>query len=399
MIVVQTIEHLPITGKRVLLRAGLNVPLDSEGRVADDFRLKQALPTIRHAAERKAKVIVAGHVGRPTSSADRVFSLVSVAHRLEQLLGQSIAMAGDCVGRSVHDQIAQLQPGKILLLENLRFHPQESNNDEEFARQLASLADVYINDAFSVSHREHASIVGVASHCPTTGVGFLMEKELEALSRLRNNPASPFVVIVGGAKVRTKLHAVRHFVRTCDDLVLGGLMGLTMLHANGIGVGRSHIDQDLVKEAKTILAESRHARAKMFVAKDHLVAEDFAQSASVRPTKDASIPEDCVGCDIGPRTIDDFIRIVRNARTVFWNGPMGASEIFACTHGTKAVAEAITEEASYNVAGGGDTVAYLVRSGFAKSFSHLSTGGGAALQYLVAGSLPGLEALQDRQQT
>lgn len=397
--VFKTIEQLPITGKRVLVRAGLNVPLDSDGHVADDFRLTQALPTIRHAVERKAKVILTGHLGRPTSSADRAFSLASVAHRLEKLLGQSIAMAADCVGRSVHDQIVQLQPGKILLLENLRFHPQESNNDEEFARQLASLADVYVNDAFSVSHREHASIVGVASHCPTTGIGFLMEKELEALSRLRNNPASPFVVIVGGAKVRTKLHAVRHFVKTCDDLILGGLMGLTMLRANDIGVGRSNIDQDLVEEAKTILAESRHARAKMFVAKDHLVAEDFTQDASFCPTKDASIPEDYVGCDIGPRTIDDFTRIVRNARTIFWNGPMGASEISACTHGTKAVAEAITDEASYNVAGGGDTVSYLIRSGFAKSFSHLSTGGGAALQFLVEGTLPGLEALQDKKRT
>lgn len=397
--VLKTIEQLPITGKRVLVRTGLDVPLDSDGRVADDFRLKQALPTIRHAAERKAKVILAGHRGRPTSGNDRALSLAPVAHRLEKLLGQSIAMAGDCVGRSVHDEIGRLQPGEILLLENLRFHPQESNNDEEFARQLTSLADVYVNDAFSVSHRAHASIVGVASHCPTTGIGFLMEKELEALSRLRINPASPFVVIVGGAKVRTKLHAVRHFVQMCDDLVLGGLMGLTMLHANGIGVGRSHIDQDLAEEAKTILAESRHARAKMFVAKDHLVAEDITQDASVRPTKDASIPEDCIGCDIGPRTIDDFTRIVRNARTIFWNGPMGASEISACTHGTKTVAEAITEEASYNVAGGGDTVSYLIRSGFAKSFGHLSTGGGAALQFLVDGSLPGLQALQERKGT
>lgn len=395
----KTIEHLPITGKRVLVRAGLNVPLDSDGRVVDDFRLKQAIPTIRHAAERKAKVILAGHLGRPTSGADRALSLTPVARRLEQLLGQSIAMAGDCVGRSVHDKIGRLQPGEILLLENLRFHPQESNNDEEFARQLAALADAYVNDAFSVSHREHASIVGVASHCSTTGIGFLMENELEALSRLRNNPASPFVVIVGGAKVRTKLRAVRHFVKTCDNLILGGLMGLTMLRANGIGVGRSHIDQDLVEEAKTILAEGRHARAKVFVAKDHLVAEDFTQDASVRPTKDASISQDSVGCDIGPRTIDDFTRIVRNARTIFWNGPMGVSEISACTHGTEAVAKAITEEASYNVAGGGDTVAYLVRSGFAKSFSHLSTGGGAALQYLVDGSLPGLEAVQDRRKT
>lgn len=397
--VMKTIEQLPITGKRVLVRAGLNVPLDSEGHVVDDFRLRQALPTIRHAAERKAKVILAGHLGRPTSKTDRAFSLAPVAHRLEELLGQSIAMAGDCVGRSVHDEIGRLRPGGVLLLENLRFHPQESNNDEEFARQLGSLADVYVNDAFSVSHREHASIVGVTSHCPTTGIGFLMEKELEALSRLRNNPVSPFVVIVGGAKVRTKLQAVRHFVRTCDDLVLGGLMGLTMLHANGIGIGHSPIDQDLVEEAKIILAESRHARAKMFVGKDHLVAEDVTQNASIRPTKDASIPEDCVGCDIGPRTIDDFTRIVRNARTIFWNGPMGAFEISACTHGTRAVAEAITEAASYNVAGGGDTVAYLVRSGFAKSFSHLSTGGGGALQFLVDGTLPGLEALQDKKRT
>lgn len=397
--VLKTIEHLPITGKRVLLRAGLNVPLDSEGSVVDDFRLKQALSTIRHAAERKAKVIVAGHLRRPTSGADRAFSLAPVAHRLEQLLGQSIAMAGDCVGRSVHEQVDRLQPGEILLLENLRFHPEESNNHEEFTRQLASLADVYVNDAFSVSHREHASIVGVGSHCPTTGIGFLMEKELEALSRLRKSPASPFVVIVGGAKVRTKLHAIRHFVKTCDALVLGGLTGLTMLRANGIGVGRSHIDQDLVEEAKVMLAESRHARAKVFVAKDHLVAEDLNQDASARATKDASIPDECVGCDIGPRTVDDFTRIIRPARTTFWNGPMGASEMSACSHGTKAVAEAITEEASYNVAGGGDTVAYLVRSGFAKSFSHLSTGGGAALQYLVDGSLPGLEALQDRQKT
>jgi phosphoglycerate kinase len=392
--VLKTIEQLPITGKRVLVRTGLNVPLGAEGQVADDFRLNQALPTIRHAAERKAKVIVAGHLGRPTSSADRAFSLAPVAHRLGKLLGQSIGMAEDCVGRSVHDVIVRLQPGEILMLENLRFHPEESSNDEEFARRLASLADVYVNDAFSVSHREHASIVGVASHSPITGIGFLMENELEALSRLRDNPASPFVVIVGGAKVRTKLNAVHHLLQKCDYMVLGGLMGLTMLHANGIGVGHSHIEKDLVEEAKTILAEGRHARAKMFVAKDHLIADDLTKDASFGPTKDAWVPGDCVGCDIGPRTIDDFTRIVCQARTVFWNGLMGACELSPCRQGTDAVAEAITEEASYNVVGGGDTVSYLLRSGCAKSFSHLSTGGGAALKILVDGDLPGLLALR-----
>jgi phosphoglycerate kinase len=394
--VLKTIEQLSITGKRVLVRAGLNVPLGADGQMADDFRLKQAVPTIRHAVERKAKVILAGHRGRPTSSADCTFSLAPVAHRLGKLLGQSIGMAEDCVGRSVHDVIDRLQPGEILMLENLRFHPEESSNDEELSRRLASLVDIYINDAFSVSHREHASIAGVASHCPIAGIGFLMEKELEALSRLRDNPASPFVVIVGGAKVRAKLNAVRHLLQTCDYVVLGGLMGLTMLHANGIGVGHLRMEQDLVEEAKTILVEGRHARAKMFVAKDHLIAEDFTKDASFRPTQDASIPEDCIGCDIGPRTIDDFTRIVRQARTVFWNGPMGACEIAPCRQGTDAVAEAITEEASYNVAGGGDTVSYLVRSGCAESFSHLSTGGGSALKFLIDGDLPGLAALRKR---
>jgi phosphoglycerate kinase len=378
------------------VRAGLDVPLGADGQVLEDFRLKRALPTIRHAAERKAKVVLMGHLRHPASGADRALSLSPVARRLKQLLNHSITMVEDCVGPSVHDAIDRLRPGGILLLENLRFHPEESSNDERFADQLASLADVYINDAFSASHRKHASIIGVASRCRRTGIGFLMEQELVALSRLRRNPASPFIVIIGGAKVRTKLAAVRHVLRTCDYVVLGGLMGLTLLRANGIGVGRSPIEPDLMEEARTILSEGRHARAKMLVAKDHLISDGITEDAPVRPTKDASIPEECVACDIGPRTIDGFTHIIRQARTVFWNGPMGASEILSCRQGTDAVAEAIKAEASYNVAGGGDTVNYLLRSGVAKSFSHLSTGGEAALQFLVDGSLPGLEVLRER---
>lgn len=390
----RTIEQLSITGKRVLVRAGLNVPLGSDGEVKDDYRLRQAAPTIRHAAERKAKVIVAGHLGRPKAGFDSSLRMALVAPRLAQLVGRPVATAGDCIGGSVKDLIARMQPGDVLLLENLRFHRQEETNDSSFAGDLASMADVYVNDAFSASHRNHASIVGVAQRSHVVGIGFLMEKEIESLSRIHDKPESPFVAILGGSKVPEKLKAIRHFLTVCDYVLLGGVMGLTMLRTAGVGVGRSQISQDVLDEAKSILSESRHARASLLSVKDHLIAETLEPGASFRFTEDASIPVDCVGCDLGPKTVHAYTQIVRHARTIFWNGPLGACEIPPCDRGTNAVAEAVTAEASVNVAGGGDTVSCLLRSGQSKSFTHLSTGGGAALKFLVEGDLPGLAALR-----
>ena len=388
-----TIEQIPLTGRRVLVRASLNVPLGSQGQVVNDYRLQQAVPTIRHAAERKAKVIIAGHLGRPETGVDPSLSLAPIARRLTHLLGRPVVMAENTVGPSVTKSVASMRPGDIVLLENLRFHRGETSNDLAFARELASFTDVYVNDAFSVSHREHASIVGVAKLCQTNAIGFLMQKEIEAFSRLRHHAPSPFVVILGGSKVKTKLAVISYLAKTCDVVLLGGLIGLTMLRAAGIGVGATDVEQGLLGEAKTVLAESRHARASVLSAKDHVVAERLDPGAPFRSTEGVSIPDGYVGCDIGPKTVEEFTEILRRAKTIFWNGPLGACEIPRCDRGTNRVAEAISEDASINVAGGGDTVAYLVRSGYGKSFSHLSTGGGAALEFLVQGDLPGLAAL------
>jgi phosphoglycerate kinase len=392
---IKTIDHLVLNGKRVFIRAGFNVPIGKNGEVQDDSRIRQAVPTIQHAMDQGAKVLLASHLGRPKGKPDSSLSLKPVARRLEDLLQQKVGLAPDCVGPDVEDRVKQLAAGDVLLLENLRFHSREEENDSTFSQSLASLADIYINDAFSASHRNHASIVGITKHIAVKGIGFVMKKELEALSPLLENPEKPFAVILGGAKVKTKIGVIKGLMSRVDMILLGGAMAYTVQQAYGISTGKSPVEQDLLQEVKALCEQAKQQGVMLLLPKDHVVAPEKTQNTLTSTTSGRDIPEDRLGLDIGAQTIEMFQKELRNVRTVFWNGPLGVTEISPFEQGTNAVAETIIEHVPYSVIGGGDTVAALARAGLAGKFRHCSTGGGASLEFLANGDLPGLKALRE----
>mgnify|MGYP001562947086 CR=1 FL=1 len=388
-----TIEQLDLRGKRVFIRADLNAPL-VQGQVSDDTRLRAVLPTIQLALKAGAAVVLASHLGRPKGKPSPESSLRSVALCLEGLLGQPVELAPDCVGAETEARAKALRPGEVLLLENLRFHPEEEANDDGFARQLAALADCYVDDAFAAAHRAHASIVAITKHLQPAAAGVLMQQELAALGRILGAPARPLVAILGGAKVSDKLALVEHLLERVDALLIGGGMAFTFLLALGHAVGRSLVEPARVETARAARETARRRGVRIVLPVDALVAPDL-ESPTGRAVGIREIPADQMGLDIGPRTVEGFAAALRGARTIIWNGPMGVFEKPPFAGGTLAVARAVAESGAFSVIGGGDTIAAVAQAGVTERIGYISTAGGAFLEFLEGRTLPGVEALTE----
>jgi phosphoglycerate kinase len=389
----RTVRDADVQGKRVLVRVDFNVPIES-GKVLDDWRLRATLPTIRYLTERGAKVILLSHLGRPKGKRDERFSLRPVAQRLSELLGQPVQFANDCVGEVAEQTVAQLQAGEVLLLENLRFHAGEEANDDSFAQQLARLGDVFVNDAFGAAHRAHASVHAITKFLPSYA-GLLMEREVTHLSRLLEAPEKPFVAVLGGAKVSDKIGVIRNLLTKVDALLIGGAMAFTFLKAQGYETGKSLVEADKLDLANALLGEAREKGVELVLPVDVAVAESDAEDAATQVVPVTAIPADKAGYDIGPETANLFAERIRTAKTVFWNGPMGRFERTPFKAGTKAIAEALAQCSGTTVVGGGETAAAAFEFGIADKVTHVSTGGGAALELLERRELPGIAVLKE----
>jgi phosphoglycerate kinase len=392
--VTKGVSELDVRGKRVLVREDLNVPLSADGQVADDTRIVAAVPTLRDLSDRGAKVIVMSHLGRPDGKIVESLRMAPVAKALAGALGKPVKTADDSVGPAVQAAVAALADGDVLLLENVRFHPEEEANDPEFARQLASLGDVYVNDAFGTAHRAHASTVGITAYLPSY-MGPLLERELDVLDEILERPRRPFVAVLGGAKVSDKIGVITRLLQICDAILIGGGMANTLLAAEGFEVGKSLRDPDL-GPAKQIRAEIDHkaARVEVLLPEDAVVAKELKPDAETRFADVDDIRPDEMILDIGPTTAEKFRGVILDAKTVLWNGPMGVFEMDAFAAGTEAVGQAIADSGAMSVVGGGDTAAAAKSLGFADKMTHISTGGGATLEYIEGKELPGVAALR-----
>ncbi|MGA2899480.1 MAG: phosphoglycerate kinase [Candidatus Acidiferrales bacterium] len=396
-----SIRDLEMSGKRVFIRVDFNVPMDG-AKIEDDTRIRETLPTLRLAIDRGARLVLASHLGRPKGKIDLKYSLGPVAARLSELLGRPVAFASDCVGPDAEAKSKALRDGEVLLLENVRFHPQEEANDPEFSRQLAQLCDqLFVCDAFGSSHRPHASVVGITTFVRQAAAGLLMEKELTYLGKAVSNPDRPFVAILGGAKVSDKIEVVQNLMKLADAMLIGGAMAYTFLKSQGLPVGKSLVENDKLDLARNLLEEARRRKFRFVLPVDHVLAES-PDSASTRVTDIAQTPENLMGLDIGPKTIALFNQEIAAARTLVWNGPVGMFEKPAFAQGTLAIARAVAAASAAgatSIVGGGDSVAAVERSGLASKISHISTGGGASLEFLAGKKLPGIEALTNKSES
>lgn len=390
----KSIDQVDITGKKLFLRVDFNVPIDKNGKITDDTRIQATLPTINYALTKNAKIILASHLGRPKGKPEAQYSLAPVARKLGQLLKKEVKLAPGCIGPEVENMVAAMNPGDVILLENLRFHPEEEKNDPAFSQSLARLADVYINDAFAVSHRAHASVEGVTKFFKERAAGFLMKEELHYLGQVMGNPARPLVAVIGGAKVSGKLEVLQNLTPRVDKLIIGGGMAFTFLKSMGLSVGKSLVEDDLLKTAQEILGSANKKGIKVFLPLDCVVADKMDPSAKTQIVPVEKIPPDWMGLDIGPGTINRFGEALKDAKTVLWNGPMGVFEMAPFSRGTMEVVRQIANSGAVSVVGGGDTDTAVHKSGLADKITYISTAGGAFLELLEGKKLPGVEALK-----
>ncbi|MBZ4662999.1 MAG: phosphoglycerate kinase [Caloramator sp.] len=392
----KTVRDIDVRGKKVLVRCDFNVPQDKEGNITDDRRIVAALPTIKYLLENGAKVILMSHLGRPKEGYEEKYSVKPVAKRLSELLGFEVKLAEDkeVVGENAVRLVNEMKEGEVVLLENVRFIKTETKNDMDFAKKLASLADIFVNDAFGTAHRAHSSTAGVAEFLPAVA-GFLIEKEIEIMGKALENPERPFVAILGGAKVSDKINVINNLIEKVDRLIIGGGMAYTFLKAQGFEIGKSLLEEDKIDYAKEMLKKAEEKGVKVYLPVDHVVAKEFSNDAEAM-TVDVEIPEDYMGLDIGPKTVKLFEEAVLDAKTVIWNGPMGVFEMPKFAVGTKAVAEALSKVNGTTIIGGGDSAAAVEQLGYAEKMTHISTGGGASLEFLEGKVLPGIAALNDK---
>lgn len=390
----KTVREIDVRGKRVLVRADFNVPLDEEGAIADDTRIRASLPTINYLCERGARVILCSHLGQPKGRVEGRLRLALVANRLSELLGRPVVALRDCIGPEVESAVAAMSDGDIVLLENLRFHPEERADDPSFSEKLADLAEVYVNDAFGASHRSHASVVGVPQHLPAVA-GLLLEREVSAFTRILQDPERPFAAVIGGAKVSDKLEVLDNVISRVDLLLIGGGMAATFLASRGCRTGASHVEIDRLNDVRRVEENAARRGVRLILPRDLVVTERLETGAPTRVVPATEVPDGRIIADIGPEAADEFTRELGGARTVVWNGPMGVFEVPEFAEGTRRVAAALANLRGTTVIGGGSTTDAVQRFGLADEMTHVSTGGGAALAMLAGKPLPGFEALDD----
>lgn len=390
----QTMQQLDLTGKRVFCRVDFNVPMEN-GKITDDTRIRAALPTIQHLVEKGAKVILASHMGRPKGEVTEELRLTAVGEHLSELLHKPVQKLDESIGESVEQAIAGMDQGDIVLLENVRFHKGEEKNDSALAEQFAKLADVFVNDAFGAAHRAHASTEGIAKHIPAVS-GLLMEKELDVLGKALSEPERPFTAIIGGAKVKDKIGVIDHLLDKVDNLLIGGGLSYTFSKAQGYDIGKSLVEEDKIELAKSFIEKAKNKGVNLFLPLDVVVASEFSKDAETKVVNIDEIPSDWMGLDIGPKTTSQYADVIAKSKLIIWNGPMGVFEMTPFAEGTKGVANAMATTQAYTVIGGGDSAAAVEKFDVAEKMDHISTGGGASLEFMEGKDLPGVVALNDQ---